>query len=135
MSKITIGRQEKANLPTFGLTNKVVKIDSGAFTSSIDIISIEEVDSNLLVVFEKDGPAIKFENFTRKSIKSSNGITQLRYVIEGEIQLGDKIYKTPFSLTDRSGMKYPILLGRKLLNKNFIIDTSKKNLIKLKEEF
>jgi hypothetical protein len=35
---------------------------------------------------------------------------------------------TEFSLTERRGMRYPILLGRKLLNKRFLIDTSLVNL-------
>ena len=37
--------------------------------------------------------------------------------------------KTEFSLTQRNGMRYPILLGRKFLNKRFIIDTSLVNVL------
>jgi len=44
----------------------------------------------------------------------------------GRIRIAGRLIKTEFSLTQRSGMRYPILLGRKLLNKNFMVDTSLK---------
>lgn len=127
MDKLIIGRQEKADLPTFGLTNKIVKIDSGAYTSSIDVVSARKENDTLFIVFEKDGEEKEFKKFKVKRIKSSNGIIQERFVVKGTIRLGNQEYETPFSLTDRSGMRYPILLGRKLLNKFFLIDTSKTN--------
>jgi hypothetical protein len=68
-----------------------------------------------------------FEVFRMKTVKSSTGQEQLRYFIYSKIELMGKKIKTEFSLTERRGMKYPILIGRKLLNNRFIIDTSKVN--------
>lgn len=130
MDKQIIGRQEIADLPTFGLMNQTVKIDSGAYTSSIDVVSVRHTDDGLFVLFDKESEEKIFNKFKTKRIKSSNGIVQERYIIKGTIRLGEKEYTTPFSLTNRSGMRYPILLGRKLLNKYFVIDTSKTNLLK-----
>lgn len=130
MDKVLIGRKETAHLPTFGLLSKTVKIDSGAYTSSIDIENIRKDGDLLYVQFERGSTEIAFKEYKTKRIKSSNGITQERYVIKGEIHLGNKVYSTFFSLTDRSGMRYPILIGRKLLNKNFIIDTSRAYILK-----
>jgi hypothetical protein len=130
MDKQIIGRQEIADLPTFGLMGQTVKIDSGAYTSSIDIVQVRHSDNQLFVLFEKDSEEKIFKKFKTKRIKSSNGIVQERFIIKGIICLGGKEYTTPFSLTNRSGMRYPILLGRKLLNKHFLIDTSKTNLLK-----
>jgi len=59
-------------------------------------------------------------------VKSSTGISECRYKIKTKIKLGDKIYKTDFTLSDRSEMKFPILLGRKVICKNFLVDVSKK---------
>jgi hypothetical protein len=42
--KITIGRREVANLPQFGLMHVAVKVDSGAYTSSIHVSSCQEID-------------------------------------------------------------------------------------------
>lgn len=130
MDKKFIGRKETADLPTFGLMNQTVKIDSGAYTSSIDVVSVRNEEGTLFVLFNKESEEKTFKKFKIKRIKSSNGIVQERYVIKGTIYLGETEYTTPFSLTNRSGMRYPILLGRKLLNKHFLIDTSKTNLLK-----
>ncbi len=123
--KLIIGRLETANLPSFGLINKTVKIDSGAYTSSIDVIYVRMENGILHVKFEAETAEMTFTKYKIKRIKSSNGIIQERYIIKGTIQMGGIDYSTPFSLTDRSGMRNPILLGRKLLNKHFLIDTSK----------
>ncbi len=125
-----IGRKEIANLNEFELYHVPVKIDSGAYTSSIDVVSIQKENDRLCVQFVKNGKFFFFDTYKTKRIKSSNGAIDERFIIDGEIELGDVTYKTPFSLSDRSGMRSPILLGRKLLNGNFVIDTSKVKLLK-----
>jgi len=52
----------------------------------------------------------------------------MRYFVKMRINLAGKLWTTDFSLTRRNGMKYPILLGRKLLNKRFLVDPSKVDL-------
>jgi hypothetical protein len=69
-----------------------------------------------------------FKEFRKKRVKSSTGQTQERYFIYVKIHMGGKIVKTEFSLTERNGMRFPILIGRKLLNNRFIVDTSLKYL-------
>lgn len=136
VSKSIIGRREWASLPEFGLKNVKVKIDTGAYSSSIHASFIEETDGILHVVFlDSSYPDFKniaysFKDFRIKKVKSSNGIVQERYFIKTIILLGTKKIKTEFSLTQRKGMRYPILIGRKLLNKRYIIDTSLKYTLK-----
>ncbi len=130
MEKLTIGRIESASFPSFNLSDKIVKIDSGAYTSSIDVANTRIEGELLYVQFEPNTEEISFLKYKTKRIKSSNGIIQERYIIKGKIIIGNNEFTTPFSLTDRSGMRYPILLGRKLLNKHFVIDTSKTYLLK-----
>jgi hypothetical protein len=132
VSKSMIGRREWASLPEFGLKNVKVKIDTGAYSSSIHASLIEEKDGVLSVVFlDSNHPDFQnnpffFKEYRRKKVKSSNGIVQERYFIKTYIVLGSVKIKTEFSLTQRKGMRYPILIGRKLLNKRFLIDTSLK---------
>jgi len=129
-TKLMIGRLERANLPNFGLFDQVVKIDSGAYTSSIHVYSAKVVGEHLEVQFkDSDATVIQFKTWKTKNVKSSNGVADKRFTIEGHIVLGDIEYHTPFTLTNRSGMRYPILIGRKLLNKKFIIDSSKVNVL------
>jgi hypothetical protein len=51
----------------------------------------------------------------------------MRYVIKTKVTLFGKTFKTEFSLADRQQMRYPVLLGRKLLRNRFIVDVSLEN--------
>lgn len=139
MSEVNlIGRKDKADLPALNLQNVSVKIDSGAYSCSVHCASVNPVEINgetlLEVVFlDTDHPRYTgekfwFDKFRTKNVKSSTGHQQERYFIELDIVLFGKTYTTDFSLTSRNGLRSPILLGRKLLNHNFIIDTAKLNL-------
>ncbi|PKR79534.1 hypothetical protein CW751_14635 [Brumimicrobium salinarum] len=57
-------------------------------------------------------------------MRSSSGELQNRYIVEGNIRLFGKIFTTEFTLSKRDLMKNPVLLGRKLLSHNFLIDTA-----------
>ena len=134
----TIGRVDKADFPELSLTNINVKVDTGAFTSSIHSHDIEEFTDNgeQYIRFQILDPAhsmyrpeeYKTKRFRKKKIKNSFGTTEFRYIIETSIVLFGEEYPIELSLSERSEMKYPILLGRKLLNKRFIVNTSLKNL-------
>lgn len=132
--KVTIGRREVADLVEFGLSDVKVKVDTGAYSSSIHVSFFQEKDGVLEVKFlDASHPAYRdqtfyFNEFRKKRVKSSTGQTQERYFIYVKIHMGGKIVKTEFSLTERKGMRFPILIGRKLLNNRFIVDTSLKYL-------
>ena len=129
-----IGKSDIADLPKFNLIEVSVKIDSGAYTSTIHCSVIEETPKGLRVVFLDEeengytGESFYFDIYEFKKVRSSSGELQERYAIEGEIILFGKSYLTEFTLSNRELMKYPILLGRKLISKNFLIDSSISNL-------
>ncbi|MFA5297181.1 MAG: RimK/LysX family protein [Lutibacter sp.] len=132
--KTLIGRKDVVDFPKLALFGIDIKIDSGAYTSSFHCHSIQE-ENNILKCQFLDPKHEKyhekyftFKEFTQKRIKSSNGITENRYLIKTEIQIFNEIYPIELSLTERGSMKFPVLLGRKFLSKKFIVDTSKKNL-------
>ena len=60
--------------------------------------------------------------------KSSNGQTELRVFVKTKIIFFNKEHEIELSLTNRSEMKYPILVGRKFLKNKFLVDVSKKHL-------
>lgn len=138
VEKTLIGRRDVANLPEFGLSHVEVKVDSGAYTSSIHVTHCKEVetaDGKILEVVFLDnqhpaftGEMMRFPVYRIKKVKSSTGQEQYRFFVRGKIELLHRKFTTEFSLTERKGMRYPILLGRKVLNKRFIIDTSLVNL-------
>jgi hypothetical protein len=133
--KLIIGRKDIVSFPAFGLAHVPVKIDSGAYSSSMHCSLIQfvtNVDTPFLEVIFLDantpgytGKIERFYEFKRKIVKSSNGVAQERFFIKGSISLFHQTYDTLFSLTERTGLRIPVLLGRRLLNKRFLIDTSK----------
>lgn len=68
---------------------------------------------------------MRFEKFKKRKVKSSNGTFQSRYVVQLKIKLGNILKVTDVTLTDRSTMNYTVLLGRKFLADDFLIDVSR----------
>jgi hypothetical protein len=130
-----VGRTVRIDLPELELLEVEAKIDTGAYSSSIHISHAEEVQKEKSTIlkayiyenshFSSNHKSFEFIDFSLKNVKSSNGIIEKRYVVKTLVKLKGKRIKTQFTLTDRSDMKYPILLGRKFLSKRFIVDVSK----------
>lgn len=59
-----------------------------------------------------------------KRVKSSNGEIQERPSIKTDITLLGKTYKSTITLTDRSDMAYPMLIGRKFLANRYLVDVA-----------
>ena len=140
-----IGRIDKGDFPELKLQNISIKVDTGAYTSSIHSHEIKEVELNgkKHIEFKLLDPShlkyrdkiFKVKNYKVKTIKSSFGTVEQRFIIKTNIVIFDHEYPIELSLSERSDMKYPILLGRRFLNNRFIVDTSQKNIsIKLKRE-
>lgn len=132
--KKTIGRIDKADFPLLDLYEIAVKIDTGAYTSSIHCKNVVEENGILRCNFldeehpDYDGREIVFKTFETTQVKSSNGIVQTRYKIKTNIVLFGEEFEIFLTLSDREEMKFPVLLGRTFLSKTFIVDTSLTNL-------
>jgi hypothetical protein len=139
MPKKVIGRIDKVDFPTLDLFDIDIKIDTGAFTSSMHCHQVVEEDDLLkCLFFDKGHPnynkkIIVFKNFSTTKVKSSNGMVQKRYIVKTSVILFEKKYKIDLTLSTRSEMKYPILIGRKFLSKKFLVDVNLKNLSYLKK--
>ena len=88
MSKKIIGRVDKVDFPKLGLFNIDVKMDTGAYTSTIHCSQIVEENQSLKCVFNSSThqnfgeTEIIFDNFSRTDVKSSNGFKENRYKIK-----------------------------------------------------
>ena len=131
MKKI-IGRTERIDLKALSLFGLDAKIDTGAYTPSLHCQNIEINEEKNEVYFtlldsehpEYDGKRIHFAISSLKNVKSSNGTVEKRVLIHTTITLLGEEYETDISLTDRSSVKYPMLLGRDFLKNKFIVDVS-----------
>ena len=136
--KRIIGRREIVSILDLELFDLDVKIDTGADSNSLhcdDIFIDDEKFVNFTLLDEihtaYHGKKMKMTLYKYKRDKSSNGTVQLRASIKVDILFFGKKYKTVISLTDRSDMKYPMLIGRKFLTERFLVDVSKEYLTKV----
>lgn len=126
--KTVIGRTEKVDFPELGLFDIPAKMDTGAYTSSLNCHDIREENGELhfkLVDHSHKEYYFKdhlFKDFSQKKIKNSFGEQELRYTIKTLIRIGKKRIRAKITLSDRGSMKFPVLIGRTLLKNNFIVD-------------
>ena len=133
IQKTTIGRVDVLDFPDWELWEIRAKIDTGAYTSSIHCTKIKLLKDKRLSFYL---PAYKgqkrkrfiTDEFVLKSVKNSFGQSELRYVVKTHLVLFGSSIKTEFSLSDRTSMRFPVLLGRKFLNNRFLVDVSLENL-------
>ncbi|MCY7358383.1 MAG: RimK/LysX family protein [Rudanella sp.] len=127
---------EVVDFPDLALMAVEAKIDTGAYTSALhckDVCLFETEHETILsfCVIEPGGSLtrrIYSDTFTQRIIKNSFGVAEKRYVIKTKIVLFGRKIRAEFTLADREQMRYPVLLGRKLLRNRFIVDVSQKNL-------
>lgn len=135
MNKKIIGRLESITLPELGIDNLEVRVDTGAKTSSLHVDNIKKfvVDGVHQVTFDIHPDAHNVDRVVSctapisdmRKVKSSNGTSEERYVIETTIVLGSESWAIEITLTDRSDMSYLMLFGREAIGTKFLIDPSK----------
>ncbi|CAA6804972.1 MAG: hypothetical protein sometimes fused to ribosomal protein S6 glutaminyl transferase [uncultured Sulfurovum sp.] len=135
MKKKIIGRKETISILDLELYDLDAKVDTGADSNALHCDHIE-IDENNIVHFTLldevheayHGKRMQIPLHELKRVKSSNGEIQKRPSIKVDVEFFGKKYKTVISLTDRSEMKFPMLIGRKFLAKRFLVDVSLENL-------
>src|SRR3990170_6839256 len=129
-----LGRYDRVDLPELGLYDIHAKIDTGAYTCSLHCHKAEIVDGKLeFILLDQEHPEFTgmkfvFANFEKRDIKNSFGEVEKRFVIVTSITVFEEVITTEFSLSNRGSLKFPILIGRKILRDRFLIDVKKKNL-------
>lgn len=134
-----IGLREWIALPDLGVEDLRAKIDTGARTSALHATDIKPFkrDGQSWVRFtahfgtQADARSLACEApvISRKTIKSSTGHSQSRYVIRTRLALGTRCWPVEFTLTCRETMRYRLLLGSKaLLEGQFLVDPAQSHL-------
>lgn len=129
---LTLGWEEWVNLPDLGLPAIKAKVDTGARTSALHAAAIEPFGParnpqvRFLIQPDPDNPGLELtcsaRVVDRRDITSSNGETELRYVIETQVNIGDRTWPIQISLTNRENMAYRMLLGRQAIGEDMIVD-------------
>ena len=130
--KHLVGALELCDLPQLKLNGLEARVDTGATTSSLHVDNIvkfkkdnekwvrfdihpDSHDVNKLMVREAKVKSVR-------KVKSSNATKEKRYVIETEILIAGMQWGIELTLTDRSEMKYLMLIGRETMSGRLIVD-------------
>lgn len=130
-NKFALGWEEWISLPELGLPAIKAKVDTGAATSALHAVAIEPFGSekNPQVRFmmhpDPDDPTVEVicsaKVVGRRSVISSNGVSESRFVIETPLKIGDHIETVRVTLTNRETMGYRMLIGRSSISEDMSV--------------
>lgn len=136
---VVIGRRERISFPELNLLNIEAKIDTGAYSTTIHChdVEVKNINGKQVLCFKLLDPEHmdytdteqRFEQFQLKTFKNSFGEQEARYVVQTLIKLGKRKVRGTVSLTSRANMRYPVLVGRKLLKDRFIVNVAQEHLL------
>ena len=144
--KVVVGRAELLHFMDYEIADIPAKVDTGAYRSSVHADRIKLSDDGKKLSFRLLGKhpvcgnlatVIETSHFDEVWISNSFGHREKRYEVKLRVKLGPKVFWATFSLANRSKKIYPILLGRKMLNNRFLVDThiSALNRVELKKKY
>ena len=132
--KMVVGSEEWCSFPNLDIPFIKARVDSGAKTSSLHAINIQKftrnnqswvsfdihpLQRNRRVLVHCEAPVVD-----QRTIKSSNGTAEKRYVIRTALKLNDVTWDVELTLTNRDSMGYRMLLGREAMTDRLLIDPS-----------
>jgi hypothetical protein len=139
---VRIGWKEYLDLPELGIFRLKAKADTGARTSALHVDSLAVVETlpdgteiaEIELGTDRHRPerrvTARVALLGRLQVKDSGGHPELRPWIETGIVLGPVRKRIRLTLTNRSGMLFRMILARKALEGDFVVDTSHKYLLR-----
>jgi hypothetical protein len=127
-----IGWREHVDLPALGIGPIIAKIDTGARSAALHAEDIELLQGGRKVRFKVPRRTSSPKRVTCelavtdwRVVKNSGGRSELRFVVETEIAIGGMRFPAEVTLTNRTDMGVPMLLGRKALLDRFLVHPAK----------
>lgn len=126
------GWREWVSLPDVGVDWIKAKLDTGARSSAIHAFDLEEVerDGHPWVRFgvhpwqrsDEDVVPVELPVHDRRTVRSSSGHAEERYVVLMAVRLLDRTITTEMTLSRRDEMGFRMLLGREALRQGYLVD-------------
>ncbi|MFW6354247.1 MAG: ATP-dependent zinc protease [Verrucomicrobiota bacterium] len=127
-----IGWKESVALPDWGIEGLRAKADTGARRSAIDVKHLRELPDGRIefdIVLDRRRPdetrRIVSEVSHVTHVRSSNGQQHERYFVTTRLRLGGREKLIELSLVNRREMVCRMLLGRKALEGDYLVDSSR----------
>ena len=132
----TIGWKEYAAFPDWHVRNIAIKADTGARTGAIDVAEIEELPGDRVRfairvsrTSNKKSRYIEAKIARRTRVRSAFGHAHDRLFVETTLKLGKITKKVELGLVSRKKMLCRVLLGRKALEDDFLVDSGRRYLL------
>lgn len=138
--KIVLGRGEPVDFIDLDIINIPAKVDTGAYRSALHARNVILSEDGKTLSFEMLGghplygeQALKITTDKFKEVEVENSFSQRekRYEVYFKVKVAGKKFTAGFTLANRAPKIFPVLLGRKLLNRRFMVDTSHSNVDRL----
>jgi hypothetical protein len=134
---LPIGWKEYVALPDWGVRRLKAKVDTGARTSALDVARYElrAIEGQglmaelCLVVGSRRAPrllTVTVPVLRMAVVRNSGGVSEERPVVETTLRLGPRSKRIQLTVTSRAAMRFRMLLGRKALEGDFVVDVSRK---------
>jgi hypothetical protein len=138
--RLLIGRKEYVAFPDWDIPRIRAKVDTGARSSALDVLSYDllEIEGRQLRVrfrlaLNRTRPdryrTLEANVLRMVRVRNSGGGCERRPLIETTIRLGPVTQLIRLTLTDRTAMRYRMILGRQALRGRFVVDVSQKYLL------
>jgi hypothetical protein len=138
---LVIGRKEYVAFPDWNVHRLRAKVDTGAFSSALDVAAYDlhrdetgRLIARLSLCLSRRDPSrqrIVFAPVVKMvCVTNSSGIREERPLLETTIRLGSVEKLIRMTVTNRSCMRCRMLLGREALAGSFVVDVSKKYLLR-----
>jgi hypothetical protein len=126
-----IGWREDVCLPQLGAGLLVAKVDTGARSAALHAENIVIKGKRVGFTLELGGRRQKMDAplAGAKRVKSSNGHSEIRAMIETTIEIGNHSFDAEVTLTDRADMGVPMLIGRNTIKGRFLVHPGRSFLI------
>ncbi len=118
-----IGWKEEVHLPELHTVGVVAKVDTGARSSALHADAITVKGKRVSFRLGSKRHVLKLAGLKR--IKSSNGHSEMRPMIETTVILGVQRFEIAITLTDRTDMEVPMLLGREVIKGRFLVNAAR----------
>jgi len=136
-----IGWSEYVDYPDWKISGVKAKVDTGARTSALHVEELKVLKSGMVqfyVILSRKDPSQKIKVRTpllkKARVRSSTGEYSTRCFVKTRIRIGHIEKEIELSLVSRKKMLFRMLLGRKALEHDFLVDVNKREVLSANHE-